>query len=183
MKFITTRLLIFAAILTVSLGAVSAFAQTGFDKMSLEKKVKHEILMLPYYDVFDFVQFKVSDSGTVTLYGQVNEYNTLKGAANRVKKLAGVTNVINNIEILPLSNYDDELRQRTYYALARHGNLAMFLQSPNPPMRIIVKNGNITLAGTVRTSTDVNTAYVAARGVTGAFSVTNNLIADKDRVK
>jgi hypothetical protein len=183
MKYITSKLLIFAAILTVSLAAVSANAQTGFDKLALEKKVRHEILMLPYYDVFDLVQFKVSDSGTVTLYGQVNEYNTLKGAENRVKRLPGVKNVVNNIEILPLSNFDDELRQRTFYALARNGSLAMYLQGPNPDMRIIVRNGNITLAGTVRNKTDVNTAYITARGVTGSFSVTNNLVSEKDRIQ
>lgn len=175
--------MIFAAILTVSFLTVSASAQTGFNKLALEKKVKHEILMLPYYDVFDFVQFKVSDNGMVTLSGYANEYNTLKGAERRVKNLPGVTNVVNNIEILPLSNFDDELRQRAFYTLARTGRLGAYLQEPNPSMRIIVKGGHITLAGSVRTSSDIDLAYVTARGVSGAFSVTNALVAEKDRVK
>lgn len=183
MKLLTSRLFLFAAILTVSFLTVTASAQTGLNKLALEKKVKHEILMLPYYDVFDFVQFKVSDNGTVTLSGYTNEYNTLKGAANRVKRLPGVTNVVNNIEILPLSNFDDRIREQAYYALARTGRLGAYLQDPNPSMRIIVRNGHITLAGSVRNSSEANMAYIAARGVSGAFSVTNALISEKDRIQ
>jgi hyperosmotically inducible protein len=182
MKKITSKLLIFTAILTVSLLSISASAQkSGFDQMALEKKVKHEILMLPYYDVFDFVQFNVSSSGTVTLSGSVNEYSTRKDAEYKIKKLAGVSNVVNNIEVLPLSNFDNELRQRTFYALARQGGLAGYLQGPNPAMHIIVSRGRITLAGSVRNSSDANLAYVAARGVSGAFEVTNALVSEKDR--
>jgi hypothetical protein len=181
MKKITSKLLIFTAILTVSLLTVSASAQNGFDQMALEKKVKHEILMLPYYDVFDFVQFNVSSSGTVTLSGAVNEYSTKKDAAYKVGKIAGVKNVVNNIQVLSLSNFDAELRQRAFYTLARQGGLTGYLQGPNPAMHIIVDHGHITLAGTVRNRSDANLAYIAARGVSGAFSVTNDLIAEKDR--
>jgi osmotically-inducible protein OsmY len=182
MKFITAKLLVFTAILTVSSFAIPASAQTGFDKLALEKKVRHEILMLPYYDVFDFVKFSVS-GGTVTLSGQVNEYSTRNGAINRIKRLAGVSNVVDNIEVLPLSNFDDRLRQNTFYAIASKGSLGGYLQGSNPDMHIIVRNGNVTLEGFVRNSSDANLAYIAARGVSGSFSVTNNLISEKDRIQ
>ncbi len=180
MKYITSKLLILTAILTVSLLSLSVSAQSAFDQRSLEKKVRHEILMLPYYDVFDFVKFSVS-GGTVTLSGQVNEHSTRKDAERRVQKIAGITNVVNNIEILPLSNFDNELRQKTFYAIARTGSLGGYLQGVNPAMHIIVNRGRITLAGTVRNNGDINMAYMAARGVSGAFSVTNELISEKDR--
>jgi hyperosmotically inducible protein len=180
MKYITSKLLIFTAILAVSLLSLPVNAQSAFDQRALEKKVRHEILMLPYYDVFDFVQFNVS-GGTVTLSGQVNEGTTRKDAAKRIQKLPGVTSVVNNIEVLPLSNFDNELRQKTYLAIARTGALGGYLQGVNPEMHIIVNRGRITLAGTVRTSGDANMAYMAANGVTGAFSVTNELSTEKDR--
>ena len=180
MKYIASKLLILTAILTVSLLSLSVSAQSAFDQRSLEKKVRHEILMLPYYDVFDFVKFNVS-GGTVTLSGQVNEHSTRKDAERRVQKIAGITNVVNNIEVLPLSNFDNELRQKAFYAIARTGSLGGYLQGVNPAMHIIVNRGRITLAGTVRNSGDVNMAYMAARGVSGAFSVTNELISEKDR--
>lgn len=185
MKYITSKILIFAAILTVSMLSISAGAQSKitFDQLALEKQVKHQILKLPYYDVFDFVQFNVSNSGTVTLSGAVNEYSTKKDAEYRVKKLAGVSNVVNNIEVLPLSNFDDQLRQRTFYAIARTGGLGGYLQGVNPAMHIIVSRGNVTLAGTVRNSSDANMAYVVARGVSGSFSVTNALTSEKDRIQ
>jgi len=184
MRYISSKLFILTAILTVSLLSISVSAQRStFDQLALEKKVKHEILMLPYYDVFDFVKFNVSSSGTVTLSGQVNEHSTRKDAEYRVKKLAGVTNVVNNIEVLPLSNFDEELRRKTFLTLARQGGLAGYLQGPNPDMHIIVNRGRIILEGTVRNSSDVNLAYIAARGVSGAFSVTNNLVSEKDRIQ
>ena len=182
MKYITSKLFILAAILTVSFFAVSANAQRGFDQRGLEKQVRHQILMLPYYDVFDYVSFNVSSNGTVTLYGQVNEYSTKNGAANRVKRIAGVRNVVNNIEILPLSPSDDRIRRATVRAIASKGGLGGYFQGTNPDMHIIVKRGHITLEGVVRNQSDANLAYIAARGVSGAFSVTNKLISERDRI-
>jgi hyperosmotically inducible protein len=182
MKNITSKLLIFIAILTVSFSAVYA-QKGGLDNMQLEKKIRKEILMLPYYDVFDFVKFNLSNDGTVTLSGQVNEYSTQKGAVSSVKRLAGVSKVVNNIEVLPLSNFDDQLRQRVYYSIASKGALGGYLQETNPDMHIIVRNGNVTLEGFVRNSSDANLAKLAANSVSGVFSVTNNLISEKNRLQ
>jgi hyperosmotically inducible protein len=184
MRYITSKFLVLAAILTVSLLSISVSAQrSAFDQMGLEKKVRHEILMLPYYDVFDYVKYSVSSNGVVTLSGSVNESSTKKDAARRVERIAGVSQVVNQIEILPLSNFDDQLRRQVFYAIGRTGALGGYLQGVNPDMHIIVSRGRITLEGVVRNSSDANLAYMAARGVSGAFSVTNALVSKKDQVR
>jgi hypothetical protein len=183
MKYFTTKLIAIAAILMVSISAASAQVKSGFDRMALEKKIRKEINMMPYYDVFDLIEFRLSDSGEVTLSGLVNEGTTRKGAANRIKRLPGVTNVVNNVELSSLSNFDAQIRRQTLYALASAGRLGSYLQGGNPSMRILVDDGKITLAGYVSTKQDADLAYITARGVQGAFAVTNNLIADKEMVR
>lgn len=183
MKNITSKLFILIAILTVSFSTAFSQARSGLDQRQVETKIRKEINKLPYYDVFDLIQFQLSSDGTVTLTGLVNEGSTRSGAVNRVKRIAGVTNVVNNIELSSLSRFDDQLRRQTYYALARTGRLGAYLQGVNPSMRILVDNGHITLGGFVGTRQDANMAYIAARSVSGAFTVTNKLIADKDRIQ
>ena len=134
--------------------------------------------MLPYYGVFDNLAYRV-DGNTVTLEGQVTR-PTLKSEAEKVvKDIEGVERVVNNIEVLPVSPNDDRLRlalYRTIYgdtALSRYGLQAV------PPIHIIVKNGNVTLEGVVANEGDKNIANIRANGVSGVFSVKNNLRAEK----
>lgn len=142
------------------------------------KEIRKELVKLPYYGVFDNLAFKL-DGDTVTLYGQVVRPTTRKDAEKRVAKIEGVERVINNIEVLPLSRFDDSIRLRTYRAVFGAGSLYRYGQGTNPSIHIIVKNGHVSLEGIVATEGDRNLAGIAARGVPGSFSVTNNLKVER----
>jgi hyperosmotically inducible protein len=138
------------------------------------REIRHELVMLPYYGVFDNLLYKV-DGYNVTLMGQVTR-PTLKSDAERVvRDIEGVQKVINNIEVLPVSPNDDRIRMATYRAIYGHTALNRYALNAVPPIHIIVKNGNITLEGVVANEADKNIANMQARSVPGAFNVTNNL--------
>jgi len=143
-------------------------------RTALEKKVRHELVTLPYYGVFDNLAFQVN-GGTVTLYGQVVQPTTKSDAAQRVARLAGVNRVVNKIDVLPLSPSDDSLRRRTYRAVFETAGLSRYAMGANPSIHIVVDHGRVTLEGVVSNSADAQRAYMAAMSVPGAFSVTNNL--------
>jgi osmotically-inducible protein OsmY len=138
------------------------------------REVHHELVMLPYYSVFDNLAYKV-DGYTVTLEGQVTR-PTLKSDAERaVKKIEGVQNVVNHIEVLPLSPNDDRIRRAVYRAVYSQPGLDLYSLRAVPTIHIIVRNGNVTLEGAVGNQGDKDRAGIAAKGVSGVFSVTNNL--------
>lgn len=144
----------------------------GVDRIARE--VRHELVMLPYYNVFDDLAYKVA-GGTVTLYGYVAQ-PTLKSDAERaVRKIEGVTNVINNIEVLPLSPNDDKIRRDVYRAIYSQPGLDLYSLRAVPTIHIIVKNGHVHLKGAVANQGDKDRAGIAAKGVPGVFSVTNDL--------
>jgi hyperosmotically inducible periplasmic protein len=146
--------------------------------MRLEREVRHELVMLPYYSVFDNFAYKV-EGGQVTLYGQVTR-PTLKSDAERaVRGIEGVEKIANNIEVLPLSPNDDRIRLAVYRAIFGATGLDRYGLAAVPSIHIIVKNGNVTLEGVVANEGDKNLAGIQANGVPGAFSVTNNLRLDK----
>lgn len=156
--------------------AVFAAAQPNQDKIM--KEVRHELVMLPYYGVFDNLAYRV-DGAKVTLFGQVTR-PTLKSDAERaVKKIEGVELVDNEIEVLPLSPNDDQIRRATYRAIYSQAALQRYQMGAVPPIHIIVKNGNITLIGAVSNEGDKTLAGIAANGVPGAFKVTNDLAVEK----
>lgn len=138
------------------------------------REIRHELVMLPYYGVFDNLAYKV-DGYNVTLIGQVTRPTLKSSAENVVKDIEGVQQVINNIEVLPLSPNDDRIRMAAFRAIYGHTALNRYGLSAVPPIHIIVKNGQITLEGVVANEMDRNIANVQARGVNGAFGVTNNL--------
>ena len=140
----------------------------------LERQIRHELVMLPYYGVFDNLAFSVNGN-TVTLYGQVVRPTTRSGAERSVKRLPGVARVVNNIQVLPLSRMDDSIRNATYRSIARTGGLYRYLQGGNPSLHIVVDHGHVTLEGVVGGRGDRTLAYMAANQVPGVFSVTNNL--------
>ena len=141
----------------------------------ITKEVRHELVMLPYYGVFDNLAFKVTPDGTVTLLGQVSRPTLKSDAQNVVKKIEGVEKVDNQIEVLPTSPSDDRIRIATYRAIYGHSALNLYAMRAVPPIHIIVKNGNITLEGVVARQMDKQIAEVQAKSVPGAFGVTNNL--------
>jgi hyperosmotically inducible periplasmic protein len=153
-----------------------AWQNQGSDKTTqrIQKEVRHELVMLPYLGVFDNLAYKV-DGSTVTLFGQVTR-PSLKGDAERVVKgIEGVDKVDNQIDVLPPSSMDDQLRRRLYRAIYGFPSLQKYSLGVQQPIRIIVKSGRVTLEGVVDNEADKNAAGIRANGVSGIFSVTNNL--------
>ena len=144
----------------------------------LEKEVRHELVMLPYYDVFDNLAFKV-EGNQVTLLGQVSRPTLKSDAENVVKRIEGVEKVSNEIEVLPLSSNDGRIRLAVYRAIYSQSALQRYGLRAVPTIHIIVKNGNVTLEGAVANEADKNIAGIQANGVSGVFSVTNHLQVDK----
>src|SRR5450755_4938898 len=140
----------------------------------LANKVRHELVMLPYYDVYDNLYFRI-DGRTVTLLGQTPNASTKSSAGNVVKHIEGVDTVINNIEVLPPSSADQRIRRATYQAIYSYGPLFKYSHGTVPPIHIIVKNGRITLEGIVDSESDKQVAGMRANQVPGTFQVTNNL--------
>jgi hyperosmotically inducible protein len=165
-----------AVILAASIGLVFAQGRRGSDR--LVREVRHELVMLPYYNVFDNLSFKV-DGATVTLLGQVTR-PTLKSDAERVVKgIEGVEKVVNQIEVLPVSPNDDRIRTTVYRAIYGQPTLQRYGLQAVPPIHIVVKNGNVTLEGVVSAEADKNVANIQAKSVPGVFGVTNNLRVEK----
>ena len=140
----------------------------------ITREVRHELLMLPYFGVFDYIAFKVEGS-TVTLLGQVVRPSLKSDAENALKHIEGVEKVDNQIEVLPPSPMDDGLRIRLYREIYGYPALEKYALGVQKPIRIIVKNGRVALEGVVDSEADKNLAGMRANSVPGIFQVTNNL--------
>ena len=149
-------------------------ASTTQSYSQLSKQVRKRLVSLPYYGVFDNLAYSI-DGSRVTLHGEVVRPSTRSDAERSVRRIEGVSQVINNIRVLPLSSFDDSIRVSTYRALNRTGGLYRYFMGANPSVHIIVDRGNVTLTGMVGSKMDRQLAYTAARGVSGAFSVTNKI--------
>src|SRR5437764_10612553 len=160
--------LVIAAMATIA--APAASNNQGLSEQQVAQKVRHELVTLPYYGMFDNLAYKIEGS-TVTLYGQVVDAVTRKDAENRVKRIEGVERVINTIQVLPVSGFDNTIRVRTYRAIARQGGLYRYFMGANPSIHIIVNRGRVTLEGVVSNRMDSQLAYMAARQVPGVFDV------------
>jgi hyperosmotically inducible protein len=166
----------FSAILAASLASASARPSTA-DQPAQERitrEVRHELVMLPQFSIFDNLAYKV-DGGTVILMGQVKNAVLKDSAEKAVKEIEGVEQVENQIEILPPSFNDDRIRLRVARAVFNDALLFRYSMGAVPPIHIIVNRGNVTLEGVVDSQTDKNVAGIRANGVSGVFSVTNNL--------
>lgn len=152
------------------------------DQERITHEVRHELVMLPYYTVFDNLAFKV-EGNTVTLLGQVARPSLKNDAENVVKKIEGVDKVVNNIEVLPTSPMDDRIRRAEYRAIYGDATLSKYAWGAVPPIHIIVNNGHVTLEGVVDNEADKNVAGIRAKGVSNVFSVTNNLRVEKEKEK
>ena len=161
-----------------STGAVN---QKSIDRII--KEVRHELVMLPFYGVFDNLSYKVDPDGTVTLLGQVSRPVLKSDAENVVKHIEGVEKVVNNIEVLPTSINDDQIRRATYRAIYGNEVLSQYQLRAVPPIHIIVKNGHVTLEGVVARQMDKQIAGIQANSVPGVFSVTNNLVVEEEDKK
>jgi hyperosmotically inducible protein len=155
-----------------------AFIPGSANESRIAQEVRHQLVMLPYYTIFDDLGFRV-DGGTVTLEGQVTNPVLKSDAEGVVKHVEGVTSVVNNIEVLPLSPMDDQVRRAELRAIYgnptigdRYGFQAL------PPIHILVKNGHVTLEGVVANEFDKNFINARANAVPNVFSVTNNLVVE-----
>ena len=149
------------------------------DENRIAREVRHQLVMLPYYGVFDDMAFRV-EGGKVTLLGAVTRPTLKSDAENVTKRVEGVSQVDNQIEVLPLSSMDDQIRIAEYRAIygdpvlsTRYGFRAL------PSIHIIVKNGNVRLEGVVANQGDKNIVNVRANGVPNVFSVTNDLQVER----
>ena len=158
-----------------------ALGQKSVDR--IVKEVRHELVMLPYYGVFDNLSYKVDPDGTVTLMGQVVNPVLKSDSENVVKRIEGVTRIVNNIEVLPTSPMDDQIRRAVYRTIYGNEVLSQYQLRAVPPIHIIVKNGHVTLEGVVARAMDKQIAGTQVNSVPGVFSVTNNLAVEEDEKK
>lgn len=140
------------------------------------KEVRHELATLPYYGVFDWLEFEVQPDKTVVLRGQVVRPTTKSDAEARVKDIDGVSKVVNEIRVLPLSPHDDRLRVALYRSIYNWNSpLFRYATQAVPPIHIIVERGRATLKGIVASRGDAQLAFIRARGVPGLFDVKSEL--------
>lgn len=144
------------------------------DPPPLEHQVYHTLMMLPYVTVFDNLDFRV-DGTTVYLSGEVRMPSLKSDAESAVKHTEGVTRVVDNIRVLPLSPFDNRIRAEEYRAVFGYGGMGRYVAGIHPSVRIIVDNGHVTLVGQVASAMDKNIAGIRANGVGGVFSVQNDL--------
>jgi hyperosmotically inducible protein len=157
------------------------YADTRNSSRTLEQKIFKQLIKLPYYGVFDNIKYQVNGD-TVVLSGKVAVARNKKDAENVVEDIAGVREVVNNIEVLPPSSFDNSIRRRALRTFADRG-LYRYLWEPNPSVRIVVDRGHIELEGYVANRGDWNLMNILANGVSGVFSVRNNLVIEKDSAR
>jgi hyperosmotically inducible protein len=165
------------ALFGLATGIPSARAGVGsVDKSSLDYKVHRELVTLPWYGVFDNLQYQVNGSKVILSGEVVSEHSqTKRDAENAVKRIPGVTEVVNNIEVLPPLPFDNQIRRAEYRAIFSQSTLGGYSMGAIPQIHIIVNGGHVTLEGTVMNQMDRNIAGLAANSVSNVFSVTNNL--------
>jgi hyperosmotically inducible protein len=193
MKVTCSVLLVIALMLCIqspamaqSAGSANASSTSGDqgNKLSpaaldrITREVRHELLLLPYYGVFDNLAYQVQPDGTVILQGSTVRPTTKSDAENAVKRIEGVEKVVNNIDVLPTSPNDDQIRRAVYRAIYGNDVLSQYALRAVPTIHIIVKNGNVTLEGAVARQMDKQVAEMQAKSVSGVFSVTDNLKVD-----
>jgi hyperosmotically inducible protein len=177
-----TKALLFLLLITTILGSAVLAAQQDtqaqkgarFNDDYLKKEVRHELTMVPWYSVFDILQYSVNGND-VTLTGAVVNPTVKTDAENAVKHIEGVEKVKDQIEVLPPSPMDDQIRRAEYRAIYSQGTLSRYGLGSLQSIHIIVKGGHVTLEGNVDTEADKNAANIYANGVPNVFSVTNNL--------
>ncbi len=148
------------------------------DQERITREARHELLMLPYYTLFDYLGYKV-EGNKVTLVGAVTNPTLKSDAENAVKKIEGVQSVDNRIDVLPPSPQDDRIRREVYRSIYEYDGLSRYAWGALPSIHIIVKNGHVSLVGDVDSEADKNMAEMRAKSVPGVFSVEDNLAVSR----
>ena len=171
----TLALALGALMIPAASAAASDFSTA--DAVTAEQ-VRKQIVKLPFYSIFDNITFQLND-GVVTLGGEVYRPSLRKSAERVALQVEGVQSVVNNIEILPTSFHDDRIRLAVARSIFTNSVLDRYSLQANPPIHVIVRNGDVTLEGVVNREMERNVAGIVANGVPGVFSVTNNLRLDQ----
>ena|SRR5215469_17312284 len=174
------RFMFGAAMMAVALALSAQATLSDGGRERLQRQVRHELNMLPYGNVFDYLTFTIDADGNVTLNGDVTNPVVKSSAGNVVKRVEGVEHVDNQIRVLPVSFMDDGLRLRLFRTIYGYPALQKYALGLNKPIRIIVNGGHVTLIGVVDNQTDKNIVGIRANGVPGIFSVDNQLAVVKD---
>ena len=178
LKPVLALTLFFATLISLPAKAALQHSSTPKAENRIEREVRHELVMLPYYGVFDFLKYEVNGY-TVTLMGQVTRPTLKSDAEKAVKRIEGVESVNNQIEVLPVSPNDDRIRLSEYRAIYGPGGLERYGLLYIQNIHIIVRGGHVTLEGAVANEGDKNIAGIRAKGVPGVFSVDNHLQLEK----
>ena len=180
MRKVRTLLFVIVAVVGISVVGINA-QNVGSNSIqsstAIAQKAYSKLRGLPRYGVFDNITVDVRGN-TVILEGKVITLGTKSAAARAMKDIPGVAEVVNNIEELPLGSFDNQIRREAYRSFVTRGP-GQYFHELNPDVRIIVENGRITLEGYVYRESDSNLLNILANGVSGTFSVTNNLIVGK----
>ena len=170
MKKTRNRAIALATVLTLIVPV--AIAETTAEPVGKDSGVHNQIrkllVTIPSYGVFDNLEFGI-DGTTVTLYGQVLRSNVRRDAERRVRRIEGVEQVVNNIRVLPLSEFDNSIRRRTYRAVFRTSSMYRYALGANPSIHIIVDSGHVTLVGVVRNDTDKRLARMLCQWCLGSL--------------
>jgi len=145
------------------------------EESRLARQIRKEIVTLPFYSLWDHIEFRLNDDGEVELMGKVYRPSLKRSVERVVRNVEGVTSIENNLEILPTSDLDDDIRRAAYRTIYGHPTLQQYQLRAVPPIHIIVENGTLTLEGVVANQMDKNVAGVQAQTVNNVFEVRNNL--------
>lgn len=167
------------AALLLALLAVAPLVAVEPAAARLEREIRHELLLLPAYTLFDHVAFRLEGT-TVVLTGEVTKSTLKEDAERMVRRIAGVEHVRNEIRVLPGSPVDEQIRIAAYRAIYSTPTLNRYATQAILPIHILVENGRITLIGAVANEADRNLAYTKALEVPGVFSVTNRLVVEQN---
>ena len=168
----------FAATVIVMLAMSAPAWAAQRDDLQIFRDLSRQVLGYPNFTIFDSVNAQVED-GVVTLTGKVTMPYKREALAERIMRVNGVRQVHNDITVLPVSQFDDELRLRIARAIYGNSNFWRYGSMVNPPIHIIVENGRVTLEGVVNSNVDRMLARSIASGF-GAFSITNQLKTDAE---
>ena len=146
----------------------------GVDEHQMLRAARHEIVMYYAYGIFDNVSLE-ANGGTLTVSGQVTLPFKKTDMGRLLERVKGVAEVQNNLEVLPVSSFDDRLRLQVARAIYGDPFFIHYADQALPPIHIIVKNGNVTLEGVVASAMDKTKANMAALGAGLSFSVVDNL--------
>ena len=166
-----TLLVGIAAFTLIGHTPILAMADTNGD---LARRVQRAIVRYTYFTVFDDVDVDIDRDGSIVLHGHVTSPQKRTDLMHRVMTVDGVDHVQNDLEVLPVSQFDNELRYRVARSIYGSSTFWHYAARRNPPIHIVVKRGHVTLTGVVNNESDKAIAGVLA-GSSGAFSLRNDL--------